>query len=129
MWNLQDDKELDKLSRDAAENYSMDRSPDSWNKVHLRLEAEMPEERRRRFLLFFLLFLFIGSGAFWISRMYTHDVPEQTLAENSTSSNNDILPNKEESKVESKNVVPNTTSTVKEPTVSNNNKPANEKKV
>src|SRR4030095_5626758 len=32
-------------------------------------------------------------------------------------------------KVESKTVVPNTTSTVKEPTVSNNNKPANEKKV
>jgi hypothetical protein len=77
MWNLQDDNELEKLSRDAAENYPLDRSPDSWNKLQLRLDAEMPEERRRRYLLFFLLFLFLGSGVFWLSRINSVDTTEQ----------------------------------------------------
>ena len=73
MWNLQDDNDLDKLSRDAAENYSIDRSPDSWNKLHLRLDAEMPTHRRRRYIIFFLLFVFVGSGVFWLTRMNADD--------------------------------------------------------
>jgi len=69
MWNLNDDNELDNLSREAAEGFPLDQLPDSWNKIHARLDAEMPEERRRRYLLFFLFFLVIGSGVFWITRM------------------------------------------------------------
>jgi hypothetical protein len=69
MWNLNDDNELDNLSREAAESFPLDQSPGSWNKIHARLDAEMPEERRRRYLLFFLFVLVIGSGVFWISRM------------------------------------------------------------
>ena len=82
MWNLHDDNELDNLSRDAAEGYSMDRSSDSWNKLQARLDSEMPEQRRRRYLLFFLLFLFLGSGVFWLSRMNTADADEQVLTDN-----------------------------------------------
>jgi hypothetical protein len=79
MWNLQDDNELDRLSREAAEGYSVDQSTDSWKKLELRLDAELPEKRRRRYLLFFLLVLFVGSGAFWISRMNGSDELEQSV--------------------------------------------------
>ena len=98
MWNLQDDNELDKLSREAAEDYSMDRSPDSWNKVHLRLEAEMPQERRRRYLLLFLLVLFLGSGAFWLSRMNTSDEIGPEMASQSNSLKNEDGSNKQDIK-------------------------------
>ena len=84
MWNLHDDNELDNLSRDAAEGYSMDRSSDSWNKLQVRLDAEMPEQRRRRYLLFFLLFLFVGSGLFWLSRINTADADDEVLTDNSS---------------------------------------------
>jgi hypothetical protein len=79
MWNLQDDNELDRLSREAAEGYSVDQSTDSWKKLELRLDAELPEKRRRRYLLFFLLVLFVGSGAFWISRMNGSGEVEQSV--------------------------------------------------
>jgi len=84
MWNLHDDNELDNLSREAAEGYSMDRSSDSWNKLQVRLDAEMPEQRRRRYLLFFLLFLFVGSGLFWLSRINTADADDEVLTDNSS---------------------------------------------
>jgi hypothetical protein len=80
MWNLQDDNELDRLSREAAEGYSVDQSTDSWKKLEVRLDAELPEKRRRRYLLFFLLVLFVGSGAFWISRMNGNDELKQSLS-------------------------------------------------
>ncbi len=86
MWNLQDDKELDKLSREAAENYSLDRSPDSWDKLHSRLDAEMPSEKRRRYLLFILFFLFVGSGLFWASRMNDFGTGEQELTKDRNNS-------------------------------------------
>src|ERR1700730_9696309 len=73
MWNLQDDKELDNLSREAADNYPLDQQAGSWNKLQLKLDAEMPKEKRRRYLLLLLLFLFVGSGIFWLNRMNMED--------------------------------------------------------
>jgi Outer membrane protein beta-barrel domain len=92
MWNLQNDKELDKLSRDAADNYPLDHSPDSWSKLHLRLEAEMPTERRRRYLLFFLLFLVVGAGGFWLNRMNTDDSAQPKIASEAGSPQNGLTP-------------------------------------
>jgi len=85
MWNLNDDNELDKLSREAAESYPLDQSPGSWNKLHARLDAEMPEKTRRRYLLFLLLLLVVGSGGFWISRMNSNDEVAQLNSESQTS--------------------------------------------
>ena len=62
MWK-QDDNEFDKLNREAAENYPLDRQPGSWDKLLKRLNAELPEkERKRRWVPFLLLFLFVGGG-------------------------------------------------------------------
>jgi len=95
MWNLQDDNELDKLSREAADNYPLDHSPDSWSKLHLRLEAEMPTERRRRYLLFLLLFLVVGSGIFWLNRMNADDSTQPEIASKAGGPQNDLTsPNK-----------------------------------
>ena len=82
MLNLKDDNELDKLSREAADGFSLDQSPDSWAKVNARLDAEMPEKTRRRYLLFFLLFLVVGSGAFWMSRISGGNSNEEKISEN-----------------------------------------------
>lgn len=98
MWNLNDDNELDKLSREAAESYPLDQSVGSWDKLHARLDAEMPEKTRRRYLLFLLLFLVVGSGGFWISRMNSGDEVAKLNSESSTSqtkkanTNSDNLP-------------------------------------
>jgi hypothetical protein len=40
----------------------------------------MPGERRRRYLLFFLFFLFIGAGIFWLTRMNSSDDNKQEIA-------------------------------------------------
>jgi len=94
MWNLQDDNELDKLSREAADNYPLDQSPDSWSKLHLRLEAEMPTERRRRYILFLLLFLVVGSGIFWLTRMNTDDAQPEIASKAGGPPNDLTSPNK-----------------------------------
>src|SRR5256885_15472121 len=87
MWNLQDDNELDKLSREAADGYSLDQSPGSWDKLHARLNAEMPEQKRRRYLLFLLLFLVIGSGTFWLTRMNNTNGDQEVLTQNAGTKN------------------------------------------
>src|SRR5687767_8973170 len=67
MWT-HDDKELDRLSREAAENYSMDRQAGSWDKLLKRLDAELPEkERKRRWVPFLLLFLIVGGGIWFVA--------------------------------------------------------------
>jgi len=64
MQNLQDDKFLDDLSRDAAERFETDPGMHSWDKLVPRLEVELPqkEEKKRRYLIIILLFLLVGGG-------------------------------------------------------------------
>ncbi|HKP32070.1 MAG TPA: hypothetical protein VJT83_05065, partial [Chitinophagaceae bacterium] len=80
MWK-QDDKELDKLSREAAENYSLDQQPGSWDKLLKRLDAELPEkERKRRWVPFFLLFLIVGGGlAYWGLNGGSEEKPQRVV--------------------------------------------------
>lgn len=60
------DKELDRLSREAAEQYDVESSTSGWEQVENKLNKVMPtqkEKDRRRFVwLFFLLFLLAGGG-------------------------------------------------------------------
>ena len=53
-----DDKDIDRLSREAAEHYHAPGTP-SWETLRQTLDKELPQEKekkRRGFLFFFLLF-------------------------------------------------------------------------
>ena len=64
MQNLHDDNHLDNLSRDAAEHFELDGDLHSWQKLHPKLDTALPEkkERKRRFLIIFLMSLLVGGG-------------------------------------------------------------------
>jgi hypothetical protein len=58
------DKDLDRLSREAAEQYDVPQSTSGWEHLQNRLDQELPvrEKRRRRFLLLLLAVLVAGGG-------------------------------------------------------------------
>ena len=59
------DKDLDRLSREAAEQYDVESSASGWEQVEKKLNKVMPEqkERKRRFAWLLLLLVFLaGSG-------------------------------------------------------------------
>jgi len=65
MHNL-DDNELDRLSREAADQYEPDTATPGWDGLQRRLDREMPirkDDRDRKFWLLLLLFLLVGVGA------------------------------------------------------------------
>jgi hypothetical protein len=64
MQNLHDDKNLDELSRQAAEACEPDPDLHSWESLRPALDVALPQkkEKKRRFLLLFLLFLLVGGG-------------------------------------------------------------------
>ena len=61
------DNELDRLSREAADQYDVESSTSGWESLEQRLDAELPQRRRRRRLLLWWLLagvLLLG-GALW----------------------------------------------------------------
>ena len=64
------DKDLDRLSREAAEQYDVEQNTSGWEKVQGKLDTEMPQKGRkeRRRFIFFLWFAvaLTGSGLFWM---------------------------------------------------------------
>jgi hypothetical protein len=57
------DKDLDRLSRDAAEHYDVESSTSGWERLENRLDKELPvKEKNRRRFLFWLLFIALVSG-------------------------------------------------------------------
>lgn len=64
------DKDLDRLSREAAEQSDVDLHPSGWEQVEQRLNKELPvqkEKDRRRFLWLYFIFLVAGgSGLVWM---------------------------------------------------------------
>ncbi len=70
MYNLGDDKELDRLSREAAGRYTPPGEP-NWQALREELDRVMPvtEEKKRRFLFWWLLPLLVAGGAavYWSS--------------------------------------------------------------
>jgi hypothetical protein len=64
---LLNDNDLDRLSREAADQYDVDQSTSGWEALEQRLDQELPQDRRRRRLLFWWLLagvLLLG-GALW----------------------------------------------------------------
>jgi hypothetical protein len=96
--NLHDDKNLDRLSREAAEQFEPDQELHSWEKLHPRLDAALPQkkERRKRAFIIFFLFLLIGGGltffAIWSSRnegdKSNGELTEKTAEKTGTSKSN-----------------------------------------
>lgn len=64
------DNDLDRLSREASDQYDVEQSPSAWDKLENRLDKELPvkkEKDRRRFLwIFFFAILLSGAGLFFI---------------------------------------------------------------
>ncbi|MBO9636219.1 MAG: hypothetical protein J7578_24165, partial [Chitinophagaceae bacterium] len=64
---LLNDNDLDRLSREAADQYDVEQGTSGWETLERRLDAELPQDRRkRRLLLWWLLagMLLLG-GALW----------------------------------------------------------------
>ena len=63
------DNDLDRLSREAAEQYDVEQSTSGWDALENRLNKELPlreEKERRRFLFWlFLIVLLAGGGLLW----------------------------------------------------------------
>jgi hypothetical protein len=64
------DKDLDRLSREAAEQFDVEQSTSGWDKLEHKLNTLMPpagRKERRRFLFFIWLFaLLSGGGLIWL---------------------------------------------------------------
>jgi hypothetical protein len=69
MFNLGDDNELDRASREAAGKYAPPGDPD-WQALSAELDKVMPVEKKKRRMFFFwwlLPVLLIGGGAaYWL---------------------------------------------------------------
>lgn len=59
------DKDLDRLSKEAAEQLDVQQNTSGWDQLHRKLNKELPvqgTERRRRFLLLLIFFAFLTGG-------------------------------------------------------------------
>lgn len=76
MYNLGDDKELDRLSREAAGKYTPPGEA-NWQALSEELDRIMPvaEKKKRRFLFWWLLPLLLtgGGAAYWMSTNHSTD--------------------------------------------------------
>lgn len=75
MHNLDDDRELDRISREAAGNYATPGQPD-WDAMQQLLDEVMPAEKeKRRFVFFWWLFplLLLGGGTVMYRLMHTDE--------------------------------------------------------
>lgn len=100
MQNLHDDKNLDRLAREAADEFQPDPSLHSWGKLKPGLDRELPEkkEKKRRFIFILFFFLLVGGGivsALWLNRNETPQQAVTTANDAKTSSGNDVNGNKQ----------------------------------
>lgn len=57
------DNDMDRISREASEQFDVEPSTSGWDRLEKRLDKELPKEKdRRRFLWLFLLLLLVGGG-------------------------------------------------------------------
>ena len=91
MHNL-DDNELDRLSREAADQYEPDTATPGWDGLQKRLDREMPirkDDRDRKYWLLLLLFLLVGVGAaFYFQKGTGTSLPVTTGSEKNLAEKN-----------------------------------------
>jgi hypothetical protein len=81
MHNLGDDKELDRLSREAAGKYTPPGAP-GWEALSTELDKVMPvEKKRRRIIFWWLLPVLLAGGAatYWLTEKNDTATAEQQL--------------------------------------------------
>jgi len=68
MWDDENDKKL----RDAAENFHPPLDENAWQKMEKMLDEHLPQEKRRKRILFFIPFsLILGGLIFFIFYLLT----------------------------------------------------------
>lgn len=91
MYNLGDDKELDRLSREAAGKYDPPGQP-NWEAMQQKLDEIMPVEKKKRRIIFFWwlfpLLLLGGAATYWY--MQNGEEKKQTDASLSTKTENKL---------------------------------------
>lgn len=94
---LLNDNELDRLSREAADQYDVEPSMSGWEGLEQRLDQELPQERRRRGLLFWWLLagvLLLG-GLLWGLRNWQGSGANEELTKKEIITDKDTRNNKE----------------------------------
>ncbi|HEY0679488.1 MAG TPA: porin family protein [Chitinophagaceae bacterium] len=131
MQNLQDDNHLDRLSREAAEQYEPDQQLHSWDKLQPALDIALPQkkEKKRWFLILIFLFLLTGGGilfsAIWNNRNEVRKEAGNNVTEKTKPVNKQSQTGTEASELNKKNKETKTTSgedeTLKTPTENGTN--------
>jgi hypothetical protein len=114
MHNLGDDKELDRLSREAAGGYTPPGAPD-WEALSTELDKVMPVEKKRRRVIFWWLLPVLltgGATAYWLSQKNDTATVEQTII--SQPSAKEIAPAKENTSDKKETTPAATVTTAKE---------------
>jgi Outer membrane protein beta-barrel domain len=131
------DKDLDRLSREAAEQFAVEPHASDWDQLASKLDKEIPvqkdDKKRRALWLLLVLLLTCGGGLFWLltgngtgtNAVATATPSQETVTKNSSSkeSNNSndnttIATDKENNK-NSTTGTNSTTATPKEPAATN----------
>lgn len=63
------DKDLDRLSREAAEHFEVEPGASGWANLEKRLDLELPQKKKKRRFLFWLFFITITTGGALIGIM------------------------------------------------------------
>lgn len=93
------DNDLDRLSREAADQYDVESGTSGWEALETRLNKELPlkqEKERRRFLFWlFLIVLLAGAGLLWMMTGKNPDTIQMARTTNGTDGN---IPAQQETK-------------------------------
>jgi len=73
------DKDLDRLSRDAAEQFEVEPGVSGWEHLEKRLDQELPQKKDRRRFLFWLFFISVATGGTLVA-ILKNKVPATSLA-------------------------------------------------
>jgi hypothetical protein len=76
------DKDLDRLSREAAEHFEVEQGASGWDDLEKRLDVELPQKKKKRRFLFWLFFITATTGGALIGIMKNQ--PLTPLAKNDT---------------------------------------------
>lgn len=75
------DKDLDRLSREAAEQFEVEHGASGWDHLEKRLDQELPQKKDRRRFLFWLFFISLATGG-TLAGILKNKVPATSLAKN-----------------------------------------------
>ncbi|HEY8898067.1 MAG TPA: hypothetical protein VIM79_24745, partial [Niastella sp.] len=73
------DKDLDRLSREAAEQFEVEPGVSGWEHLEKKLDRELPQKKDRRRFLFWLFFISVATGGTLVG-ILKNKVPATTLA-------------------------------------------------